>query len=72
MKIYFEDGELRNWCQLPNQLHSLIPLTDFFNIDSSKGYSQNEEMLERIREKKLQCHCLYKSNRSTSDKVLLG
>ena len=43
MKIYFEDGELRDWRQLP--------IIDFYKIDASNGYSHNEERLERIREK---------------------
>ena len=41
MKIYFEDGELRNWRQLP--------IIDFYKIDASKGYSENEQKLESIR-----------------------
>ena len=43
MKIYFEDGELRDWRQLP--------IIDFYEIDASNGYSHNKERLERIREK---------------------
>lgn len=43
MKIYFEDGELRSPYQLP--------ISDFYKVDASKGYSENEKKLERIRKK---------------------
>ena len=43
MKIYFEDGELRSPYQLP--------ISDFYKVDASKGYSENENKLEIIREK---------------------
>ena len=43
MKIYFEDGELVT--------SGYLPIRDYYEIDASKGYSHNEERLERIREK---------------------
>lgn len=42
MKIYFEDGELRSPFQLP--------FSDYYKVDASKGYSENEQKLESIRE----------------------
>lgn len=41
MKIYFEDGELRSPFQLP--------FSDYYKVDASKGYSENEQKLESIR-----------------------
>ena len=43
MKIYFEDGELVT--------SGYLPIKDYYAIDASKGYSHNEERLDRIREK---------------------
>ena len=41
MKIYFEDSELRSPFQLP--------FSDYYKVDASKGYSENEQKLESIR-----------------------
>lgn len=41
MKIYFEDGELRSPFQLP--------FSDYYKVDASRGYSENEQKLESIR-----------------------
>ena len=43
MKIYFEDSELVT--------SGYLPIRDYYEIDASKGYSHNEERLERIRDK---------------------
>ena len=41
MKIYFEDGKLRNFMQLPEQPH--------YTIDAADGISANFSLLDTIR-----------------------
>ena len=43
MKIYFEDGELRSSFQLP--------FSDYYKVDASKGFLENQSKLDTIREK---------------------
>lgn len=42
MKIYFEDGELRAPFQLP--------FSDYYKVDASRGYSENQQKLDAIKQ----------------------